>query len=546
MPGFLTDAEMADLEKDEVGFISDEDMERLEKGNRDYAQQGADLLTRAGRGIASGVAAASSAVDRFTGAPIRAAVGAFQDDKPILPAFANQFLRPADTAPTGKELAEKAGISSKEFDIPLVANPFTNEKVKASPSGIVGGIAEAATDPLTYVPGRIVAKGLEKGAQGVSRMSPKVAEYLSNVAAERAVKAGTGQNVRALRKLAKVNPQGAGDISKAVDNIRSAGRQMLSADEAGAPVVGWFSTSRDIGERSAAKKGYYGRQIGEAGKAVDDLIPEGSVIGPELAAEMRAYGESITNAGKGAAVRNQVAKEAENVEDMGQMSFARAQDLKQQYPYEPQAADALISSRDASNELRSIVGRAQDEAVEKAKIGRREKTIAQPQITDNAALSGRPQERVVAPTLDQQLALAKYGPAKDKYGLYKDISQAGTDRAIKDLSNRFVSPSSHAVGGTATVAATDAFDDLKKGGIVGMAAGLANQLALSRGSAFAARSANALSKAFMAAPEKYAKWMPTLQTAAKRGNEALVITHHLLVKNDPEYRRIIEEEGASE
>ncbi len=483
----------------------------------EYANAGSDLLRSAGQTALEGVGAVSSAVDRFTGAPIRAAVGAYQNDQPVGEAFANQFLKPAATAPTGKELAAKAGLSEEEFNTPLVANPFSHKKFKTSTAGLVGGTAEAVLDPTLLIPGYGEAKVLEKGGQVLDRVAPRVAEGIGNFAKERAVKAGTGESIRGIKKIAKMEGKSASDVDRALANLRATGGRMLSEDAAGPPVVGWTSNARNVAQNSAAKKAFYGNQIGEVGKTVDQLTPF-AIGGPDIAESIEAYGNTIPNVGKGTAVRNRVGQEAENFYKLGPQSFEETQKLRGQFPYERDSPDLLISNKDATNQINRIIGQKMDVAAQEA---------------------GKPvmnAEGVMVPRSEEDLAkLAQYPEAKQGYNVYKDITDAASDQTMRTMGRRMVSPSSHIVGVGGGIAAS-AHEGFKKGGIYGAGLAIANQVALSRGTAFSARAADAISKKVMASPQVYQKWLPALQKAAAGGNAALVATHRELLNNDPAYR----------
>lgn len=475
----------------------------------------AKKLGMVGQAFTKSVGDTAQAVDRFTGAPVRAAIGAYQEDKPVGEAFLNQFMKPAETAPSGKDIAAKAGVSTEEFDTPFISNPFTGEHYKASPAGIVGGLGEAVTDPTTYVPGAVAFKGVKVGAKTAGGVAPKVADYLAKVAEERAVKAGTGQNARAMRKLMKTEGKSAGDIGRAEANLRKSGRHLLE-DTEGGPTVGFFSKSEDVGEKAALKRKMLGQQIGDVGETVDKITPN-SIVGADLAKEIRDYAESIPNVGKGATLKSRLMSEADNFEGLGPMTFKQAQDIKGQFPYTPQAADVLISDKDVTNKIHGIIGKKMDDAVKKASTGAEyEKLFGGAKATDAD---------------DQLKSLSKYGPAKEQYGTFKNIADAGTEASMRALSNRAVSPSDYAAGSVG----------LLSSGPPGILMGLANKLGRERGSAFAARSADALSKKIMAAPAKYGKWLPVLQKGAAASPAGLVTTHHLLMNNDPEYRAIFEE-----
>jgi hypothetical protein len=522
MPEFLTDEEMKKLEGS--SFISDDEMLRMESDADRYARQTKGLLESTGQAILEGAGTVSRAVDKYTGAPLRAAVGAAQAGKPIGQAFANQYLRDPSTAPSGKEIASRAGISEEEFRTPIITNPFTNERLTVSPAGIAGGVLETALDPTTYLPGIGGAKALSSGSRLVENVAPKASRSLGRFAEERAIKAATGENRAAIRKLAKVKGQSSGDVDRAVANLRKSGRTLLEADEAGGPAVGWLSTSEDIGRNAAGKRKFYGRQIGEVGKTVDELNPE-AITGPALAKELESYAGSIPNVGKGAQLRRRLAEESENMTEMGPLSFQQAQEIKAQFPFEPQAADLLISDKDVTNRIHGIVGNAQDRAA----------NIQGP--------FSRLDRSTVTPSEEQMSALAKYGPAKEKYGTYKNIADAGTEQAMRTLGRRMVSPSSHGIGGATGIAASEATDSLAKGGLYGLGAAIVNQQVLARGSAAAARGADAISRRLMRAPGMYQKWLPTMQKAAAGGNAAVLATHHQLMNSDPDYRRLMTQQS---
>ncbi len=534
------------------------------------------------------------------GAPARAAIGAMQDDKPAGEAYLNQYLQDSSTAPSGKDIAAKAGVSTEEFDLPLIKNPFTREHYKASPAGLIGGAGEALLDPTTYA-GFGEAKALEKGGQLLEKVAPKAEEAVGNFAKERAVKAATGESKRDIKKLAKVEGKNPGDVQKALGNLRKTGAALLEKDEAGPPAVGWLSNAATVGENAGAKRKFYGRQIGDIGDTVEKTNPKG-IIGADLAGEMKAYADTIPKVGKGAALRARLAEEAKNFEELGPMTFKQAQDIKGQFPYEPQAADVLISDKDVRNKIHGIVGNSMDKAVAKSASSSRKAKLTGMGLTTEIAeedgkyhavakdASGNTVGRVsgfkdpngklvvthantapdfqksgIASSLiddlkgksaakevnfDKDLTEAgqalkdsyskgtpleqEYAANKKKYGIYKDVESAGANQAMNTLNRRMVSPSSHAMG---LGMALNKAGDLGTKGLWGAATSAANQLLLSRGSAFAARSADAISKIIQAAPAKYQKWLPKLQTAAKAGNAALLTAHHELMNNDPTYRK---------
>lgn len=119
-------------------------------------------------------------LDSYVGAPIRAGLAKALDTnaqdgggflRPAVQGLAagvNQFGNDPKTAPTGKDVAEKAGISSLPLSqTPVISNLYRqkNESPEAfdirpeaggmldtSPAGMAGTGIEAAADPMSYMP----------------------------------------------------------------------------------------------------------------------------------------------------------------------------------------------------------------------------------------------------------------------------------------------------------------------------------------------------------------------------------------------------------
>lgn len=615
----MSDDPLADKRAQVDRLRKEKEVQDLRNSESDYNYRQANtVIGNVGRAALDTVGDISNTIDRGLpwGAPARAAIGAYQEGKPVGEAYLNQYLRDTSTAPSGKDIAAKAGVSTEEFDTPLIKNPFTRERYKVSPAGIIGGLGEAVADPTTYL-GFGEAKALEKGGDLLGKVAPAAEEAVSNFAKDRAVKAATGESKQNLKKIARINGQNPGDVQNALANIRKTGGALLESDEAGPPAVGWLSNAAKIGENAGAKKSFYGKQIGNVGEAVDKLTPN-SIIGPDLAKEMQTYAQTIPNVGKGAALRGRLAEEAKNFEELGPMSFKQAQDIKGQFPYEPQAADVLISDKDVRNKIHGMIGGQMNKAVENAgaasrksaltdlglstevaeedgkyhaaakddsgnTVGRasgfkdpngnlvvthantspefQKKGIASSLVDELKAKSAAPNVAFDQDTTEAGKALQQsydkgtpieqaYSTAKDKYGIFKNVESAGANQAMNTLNRRMVSPSSHALG---SVAALSTPGGIAAKGLYGAGAAAVNQLLLSRGSAFASRSANAISKIIQAAPAKYGRWLPQIQAAAKAGNAALLVTHHELMNNDPAYRKAMfhdyrpeaEEQGAT-
>ncbi len=331
---------------------------------------------------------------------------------------------------------------------------------------------------------------------------------MRETAEQRAVKAATGQNVGALRKAAKTSSQDAGSAEKAQANIQRMGRDIL--DEGS---LNSFDTVKDLAPKLNAAKEKYGAKIGEIGQTIDKVAP-GSVNTNDMAMKLFDYADTIPETEVGKKLKQKITAEAENMVRMGGMSgigFEDAQKLKGQFKYKPMDQDALISNQDVTNKIQGIVGKEMDTAAART------------------AASGSDEVKDL---------LGQYQQAKQKYGSFKGSSSAATDRAIKDLSNRFVSPSDYAVGSLAAVPGVMSGDP--KQIMVGLAGALANKFARERGSSTAAAIADQTANILDSSPTFAKEFGETVIEAMKRGPAALTTTHYLLMKN-PKYRQEFEQ-----
>jgi hypothetical protein len=130
----------------------------------------------------SSLAMAAKAVDSVTGAPTRTAIFAMQNGQNPLKAGLKQFGNMTDEAPTGKDIALRAGIS----DIPVQSvdaktptamdNPFRQPGNQISPADIAGTTIDIAANPVNLV------------GPALKTIGP-AAEALSDFANDRALKA---------------------------------------------------------------------------------------------------------------------------------------------------------------------------------------------------------------------------------------------------------------------------------------------------------------------------------------------------------------------
>jgi hypothetical protein len=200
---------IANLDQSKVKVIS----EGVDEEKGFWSQLGQDTL--------SGVAAVGNFVDSYAGAPTRAAIGNLQDsairgqklgpdtlgDQPTQnagvglgdlyesgKAFVNQFGENPDLAPTGKDIATKAGLSTKEN---IVITPYMDP---VSPAGIAGFLLDLGADPTNAIPGATVAKMAGKAAVktgGIAlKSSAKAAELAGRVV-------GAGRAVDVAKEVGK-------------------------------------------------------------------------------------------------------------------------------------------------------------------------------------------------------------------------------------------------------------------------------------------------------------------------------------------------------
>jgi hypothetical protein len=169
------------------------------------------FLETAGRAALDTVGAVANKIDSVTGAPTRAAIGRMQDKgfdlSEAANAFKSQFAEDPALAPTGKEIAEKAGLDGKTTLSDVAPWAFTDEKgltlrakkggfLDVSPAGAAGLAIDVVADPTNLLPPAKVAQFLGKGGRVAETIAARTGGKLRNVAeglAERATGATRNQ-----------------------------------------------------------------------------------------------------------------------------------------------------------------------------------------------------------------------------------------------------------------------------------------------------------------------------------------------------------------
>lgn len=126
------------------------------------------ILKTIGKKALDTVIAVGNTVDSYTGAPVRSAIGAIQNDQSPLQAYVKQFGKDPGLAPTGKQIAEKAGFSAEDkYKIPFSYISPGLPDVEFSPAGAVGLAVDIGADPTNVIPVGAAAKmGARLGVKG--------------------------------------------------------------------------------------------------------------------------------------------------------------------------------------------------------------------------------------------------------------------------------------------------------------------------------------------------------------------------------------------
>lgn len=282
----LSDGDLEALSKGDLKSVSDEGLQHL----HDIHSQAQDTPKSSpgiGSAILSMIGKVGKAVDTYTGAPMRAGIGAAQNaDSPgdILPnaasAFGKQFGADPETAPTGKAIVEKAGVP--DTAIPpisplLVAMNMMGKHPSYSDAAGVG--MDFSANPLNFA--GPAAKAVGKGAEMVGSVAPKIGDIVESMGAgsmadkltafsnERALKAGGAM----AKDFKMINDKGLADdlgsflmdnklvtpmatVSKVADRIEAAkdvagktiGHILDTSDAAAAPKIDAQSIALHLSE----------------------------------------------------------------------------------------------------------------------------------------------------------------------------------------------------------------------------------------------------------------------------------------------------------
>jgi hypothetical protein len=136
-------------------------------------------------------------VDKYTGAPTRAAIGAVQEEKNPITAFTSQIGQDPEKAPTGKELVQRTESlpSFMKSETPLsdvipslysdTGREWTKLKrgglLDPTPVGAAGLLVDIAADPTNLISGAAISRGVSKLAKPVVTGAAKAGAVAADV-----------------------------------------------------------------------------------------------------------------------------------------------------------------------------------------------------------------------------------------------------------------------------------------------------------------------------------------------------------------------------
>lgn len=301
---------------DGYDHLSDHDLDQLLAVAETSAAKGRDtnsFLTSLKNGAIEKVAEAGRFIDRYSGAPARAAIGAAQDGENPLSAAARQFGADPELAPTGQELARRAGVPDTSLS-DVIPSRFTDSDVEAkewlkfkrggaadvSASGAAGLGIDIAADPTNLIPGVAISKGTELAGQGLraagraaSKVSAPTLKQAGDVAKAVTVHAGstlTGLPKKNIAKYIERTPEvekiiakHGGDMTLAADELRDNLQKAIQTkiaslnDDvkkaiANAPAGSSASNEAIINSLEVSKRGVNAKLYPGTVAEIDDLI----------------------------------------------------------------------------------------------------------------------------------------------------------------------------------------------------------------------------------------------------------------------------------
>lgn len=372
-----------------------------------------------------------------------------------------------------------------------IANAAVNGFGQGALAGLGGSAADLTRGEIGAATGDTLLGGSVGGTlsagitSGVEAAQP-IADAVKRFANRRAVDAA-GMMLKDYRLLENQMP---GKVDEVGDYLLQNGG------------VRFGDSTPNVAERLTQMRNTAGNRVGAAIDALDRSSPNGAGISGQQLADMmeRQVLRPLQRFPAQRDVAARVADEIQQVRALGNrpVSFDYLEGLKRSY--DPAARFGSVPS--VGNEMvgafRDLRGVAMN-------------------ATEQAA------GRVSSP------AAGAFDAAKREYGLLAPAEDAATDKTLRLMANRQISPSSY-LAGAAGMTGQDG-STLK-----GLAFALGNKLLLDRGSSSAAVTANLTSKALAAAGRAGQKYAAAFSAAAARSPAAVAALDFVLTQRDPQYR----------
>lgn len=373
--------------------------------------------------------------------------------------------------------------------------------------------------------GAALAPNIGASGTGVKNALSRIAGNGGLAAAD---KAGHGGSLDEVKKEGMV----AGGLQAFMESLGGIGRFAKGASESRAlkslePTLSQQKVLQDKGKAQELGREMLDEGVVKFGSSVDDMAPrvdnllseKGQRIGAirDLADKRGAQVEFDRLAKKGTAkeafsdatnetsqsAARAYSRNADNFAKVPQRSISEAQQevraLDSQIPFEKDMAK-LTPEQQAYRELRGDIVNQSDDQIRQR----------------------------VPESIDEYLK------TKEQFGLYKDADKV-LDTATARGSKNATFPMSSLLAANAAAKSGDALGVGKAG-----LAAVATKLAKERGNSAIAVTADRMSQLLGQNPSRLGKFMQPLVDAAKRGNQSLMATHMLLMK-EPEYAQLVGE-----
>ncbi len=507
---FISDAEMA--QRQPKRFISDADMDRLEIRQAETAI-GESAIRGAAQGATMGFA------DEITGA-IESAVDYAKGSGNLLGTYErrrNESRALYDKASRDNPLTYRTGdivgtigstlIPGVGFLAPVKGAKTLANAGRAALGGAISGAGTSEAQNLadlvadTAIGGALgftLGAVIDKGGKSLQSLRP---DNLRKSANERAVKSAIGRNQKLMEQMSNVKAPDTGEVA-----LESAGRRLRESG-----IMGPLSRAEGMAAGVTAAKNDAGAKIGLTLKTLDDAMPN-AVSGKKIADELLDLAAKLPDSEISDGTVKRLLSEAERFEKMGNIPFAKAQQYKDLWRFDPKLSEHASLGKKTMNKVNRLISNNMDETADE--IGR-------------MAGEGSP----IAILADA------YRKNRGDYQAFINLETGIKKNVPRNISNRFTSPSDYATGaaGLGYGLTQGAAPSLGVAAPFALAAAALNHQIRMRGNSFAAMTAGKLANILEKTPNAVGRFSNTLLKASELSPNALWITHQLLLK-DPDYQ----------